>query len=417
MKKIWLTGLVLAAGLAFAGAASAQIKLGVAGPITGANASFGAQLTNGVRKAVEDINKAGGILGQKVEVEIGDDVSDPKQGVSVANKFVGDGVKFVIGHFNSGVTIPASDVYAENGILFITPSATNPKITDRKLWDAFRTCGRDDQQGMVWAELARDKLKGKKIAVIHDKTTYGKGLADAALDNMHKFGVKEVLYEGVNTGEKDYSAIVSKIKDAGADYLMWGGLHTEGGLILRQMRDQGMNTIMISGDGITDSEFAAIGGPGVEGTLMTFGPEPRNNPNAKDAVDSFKAKGFDPQGYTLYSYAAVQIMKQAAEKANSLDPKKVAEVMHSGTPFHTVIGDISYDKKGDRTTVDYVWYVWKKGADGKISYGQICSCSLAPPGDQRRLGAAAGTEMRKPAVIGGFLFVRSAYLTELRKRF
>jgi branched-chain amino acid transport system substrate-binding protein len=371
MRTAILKSMPLALSLLFAGAAQAQVKLAVAGPVTGANAAFGAQLTQGVQQAVEDINKAGGILGQKIQVEVGDDVSDPKQGVSVANKFVGDGVTFVVGHFNSGVTMPASDVYAENDILFITPSATNPKITDRKLWDAFRTCGRDDQQGMVWAELARDKLKGKKIAVIHDKTTYGKGLADAALDNMHKFGVKEVLYEGVNTGEKDYSAIVSKIKDSGADYLMWGGLHTEGGLILRQMRDQGMNTIMISGDGITDSEFAAIGGPGVEGTLMTFGPEPRNNPNAKAAVDSFKAKGFDPQGYTLYSYAAVQIMKQAAEKANSLDPKKVAEVMHSGMPFHTVIGDISYDKKGDRTTVDYVWYVWKKGADGKIGYVQL----------------------------------------------
>src|SRR5580693_8080419 len=371
MKKYWLSGAVFAAALAAAGAASAQIKMGVAGPITGPNAAFGAQLTMGTQQAVDDINKAGGILGQQITLEQGDDVSDPKQGVSVANKFVGDGVKFVIGHFNSGVTIPASDVYAENGILFITPSATNPKITDRKLWDAFRTCGRDDQQGMVWAEFARDKLKGKKIAVIHDKTTYGKGLADAALDNMHKFGVKEVRYEGVNTGEKDYSAIVSKIKDSGADYLMWGGLHTEGGLILRQMRDQGMNTVMISGDGITDSEFAAIGGLGVEGTLMTFGPEPRNNPNAKEAVASFKAKGFDPQGYTLYSYAAVQIIKQAAEKANSLDPKKVAEVMHSGIPFHTVIGDISYDKKGDRTTVDYVWYVWKKEPDGKIGFEQL----------------------------------------------
>ena len=285
MRTAILKSIPLALSLLLAGGAHAQLKLAVAGPVTGANAAFGAQLTQGVQQAAEDINKAGGILGQKIEVEVGDDVSDPKQGVSVANKFVGDGVKFVVGHFNSGVTMPASDVYAENGILFITPSATNPKITDRKLWDAFRTCGRDDQQGMVWAELARDKLKGKKIAVIHDKTTYGKGLADAALDNMHKFGVKEVLYEGVNTGEKDYSAIVSKIKDAGADYLMWGGLHTEGGLILRQMRDQGMNTIMISGDGITDSEFAAIGGPGVEGTLMTFGPEPRNNPNAKAAVD------------------------------------------------------------------------------------------------------------------------------------
>ena len=240
MRTAILKSIPLALSLWCAGAAHAQIKIGVAGPITGANAAFGAQLNQGVTQAAEDINKAGGILGQKIEVEAGDDVSDPKQGVSVANKFVGDGVKFVVGHFNSGVTIPASDVYAENGILFITPSATNPKVTDRKLWDAFRTCGRDDQQGMVWAELARDKLKGKKIAVIHDKTTYGKGLADAALDNMHKFGVKEVLYEGVNTGEKDYSAIVSKIKEAGADYLMWGGLHTEGGLIVRQMRDQGM---------------------------------------------------------------------------------------------------------------------------------------------------------------------------------
>jgi branched-chain amino acid transport system substrate-binding protein len=371
MQGLFLKSLPLALTLLFATASQAQVKIGVAGPITGANAAFGAQLTQGVEQAVEDINKSGGILGQKLEVEPADDVSDPKQGVSVANKFVGDGVKFVVGHFNSGVTIPASDVYAENDILFITPSATNPKVTDSGKWDAFRTCGRDDQQGMVWAELARDKLKGKKIAVVHDKTTYGKGLADAALDNMHKFGVKEVLYEGVNTGEKDYSAIVSKIKESGADYLMWGGLHTEGGLIVRQMRDQGMNTVMISGDGITDSEFAAIGGSGVEGTLMTFGPEPRNNPNAKDAVAAFKAKGFDPQGYTLYSYAAVQIIKQAAEKANSLDPKKVAAVMHSGVPFHTVIGDISYDKKGDRTTVDYVWYVWKKGTDGKIGFEQL----------------------------------------------
>src|SRR6202158_1560889 len=371
MTKHWLSGVALAAALAFSGAASAQIKMGVAGPITGPNAAFGAQLVQGTSQAVEDINKAGGILGQKIQVEVGDDVSDPKQGVSVANKFVGDGVKFVVGHFNSGVTMPASDVYAENGILLITPPATNPKVTDRNLWDAFRTCGRDDQQGMLWAELARDKLKGKKIAVVHDKATYGKGLADAALDNMHKFGIKEVLYEGVNTGEKDYSAIVSKIKASGADYLMWGGLHTEGGLIVRQMRDQGLNTIMISGDGITDNEFASIGGPGVEGTLMSFGPEPRNNPAAKDIVAAIKGKGFDPAGYTLYSDAGGQIIKQAAEKANSLDPKKIAEVMHSGMTFNTVIGPIAYDTKGDRTTVDYVWYVWEKSDDGKITYQQL----------------------------------------------
>jgi branched-chain amino acid transport system substrate-binding protein len=372
MRKLWLTGLVLAAGLAFAGAANAQIKIGVAGPITGPNASFGAQLTNGVSQAAEDINKAGGILGQQITVEQGDDVSDPKQGVSVANKFVGDGVKLVVGHFNSGVTIPASEVYADNGVLMITPSATNPKVTDRKLWDAFRTCGRDDQQGALWADYALKNLKGKKIAIIHDKTTYGQGLADAARGPMNAGGLKEVLYEGVNTGEKDYSAIVSKIKSVGADYLMWGGLHTEGGLIIRQMRDQGMKTVMISGDGITDNEFASIGGPGVEGTLMSFGPDPRNNPNAKDVVAEFRAKGFEPEAYTLYSYAAVQVMKQAAEKAKSLDPKKIAEAMHApGNKFQTVLGDISFDAKGDRTTVDYVWYVWKKGDDGKITYKQM----------------------------------------------
>ena len=371
MRSAFLKGVAALFFLGFAGAAEADVTIGVAGPITGANASFGAQLTQGVAQAAEDFNRSGGILGQRIVIQQGDDVSDPKQGVSVANKFVGDGVRFVVGHFNSGVTIPASEVYADNGVLMITPSATNPKVTERKLWDVFRTCGRDDQQGRLWADLALGKLKDAKIAIVHDKTTYGQGLADAAKGFMNAGGKKEVLYEGVNAGEKDYSAIVSKIKASGAEYLMWGGLHTEGGLIVRQMRDQGIKTVMISGDGITDTEFASVGGPGVEGTLMSFGPEPRNNPNAKGIVAEFAAKGFDPQGYTLYSYAAMQIVKQAAEKANSLDPKKLAEVMHSGVIFKTVIGDIAYDKKGDRTTVDYVWYVWQKGEDGKITFKQM----------------------------------------------
>jgi branched-chain amino acid transport system substrate-binding protein len=371
MRSAFLKGAAALFALGIASAAEADVTIGVAGPITGANASFGAQLTQGVEQAAQDFNKSGGILGQKVVVATGDDVSDPKQGVSVANKFVGDGVHFVVGHFNSGVTIPASEVYVDNNVLMITPSATNPKVTDRGLWDVFRTCGRDDQQGRLWADLALGKLKDAKIAIVHDKTTYGKGLADAAKGFMNAGGKKEVLYEGVNAGEKDYSAIVSKIKASGAEYLMWGGLHTEGGLIVRQMRDQGMKTVMISGDGITDNEFASVGGPGVEGTLMSFGPEPRNNPNAKAVVAEFAAKGFDPQGYTLYSYAAMQIIKQAAEKADSLDAKKLAEVMHSGMSFKTVIGDIAYDKKGDRTTVDYVWYVWQKGEDGKITFKQM----------------------------------------------
>ena len=368
MKKLLLGGIALGAVLAMSGVANAQIKLGVGGPITGPNAAFGAQLKNGAEQAVEDINAAGGVLGQKITISVGDDVSDPKQGVSVANKFVGDGVKWVLGHFNSGVTMPASEVYAENGILMISPSATNPKITERGLWNTFRTCGRDDQQGGVASAYLLKNFKDKKIAVVHDKTTYGQGLADETKKGLNAGGVKEVLYEGVNAGEKDFSALVSKIKAAGADYLYWGGLHTEGGLIVRQMRDQGLKTILVSGDGITTDEFATIGGPGVEGTLMTFPPDTQKRPEAAAVVKKFESKNFKPEAYTLYSYAAVQIMAEGAKRANSTDPKKIAAALHGGQPVKTVIGDIGFDKKGDITRPDYTVYTWKKGADGKITY-------------------------------------------------
>ena len=370
MKKHVLSGIAIAAVFALAGTANAQIKIGVAGPITGPNAAFGAQLKNGAEQAAADINAKGGINGQKIELVFGDDVSDPKQGVSVANKMVGDGVKFVMGHFNSGVTIPASEVYAENGILMISPSATNPKITERGLWNVFRTCGRDDQQGEVAGKYIAENLKGKKIAVVHDKTTYGKGLADETQKAMNKLGVKEVLYEGINTGEKDFSALVSKIKAAGADIVYWGGLHTEGGLIIRQMRDQGLSAVMLSGDGLVSDEFASIGGPATEGTLMTFPPDPRKRPEAAAVVKAFEAKKFNPEAYTLYSYAAIQVIADAAAEAKSIDPKKVAETLKNGKTWATVIGGLAFDKKGDITRPDYVMYTWKKGADGKITYVQ-----------------------------------------------
>ena len=377
MKGMTKVGLAFAVAIATAGAASAQVKIGMGGPITGPNAATGAQMKNGVDQAVEDINKAGGILGQKLSASYGDDASDPKQGVSVANNFAGEGVKFVIGHYNSGVTIPSSEVYKENGILEITPASTNPTVTERNMWNIFRVCGRDDQQGQVAGEYILKHFNGKKIAVIQDKTTYGKGLADEMKKTINKGGMKEVLYEGVNTGEKDFSALVSKIKQVNPDLIYWGGLYTEGGLIVRQLRDQGVKAPLMGGDGITSDEFAAVGGPGVEGTLMTYGPDPRNKPQAKKVVDEFRAKQFEPEAYTLYSYAGVEIIKQAAEAAKSLDPKKVAEKMHSGMAFHTVLGDISYDKKGDRTNLDYVMYVWKKTPEGKISYvecpGNDCS--------------------------------------------
>jgi branched-chain amino acid transport system substrate-binding protein len=377
MKTITTLGFALGIAMVTAGTAAAQVKFGVGGPITGPSAATGAQMKNGVDQAAADINAAGGILGQKITVSYGDDASDPKQGVSVANKFAADGVKFVIGHYNSGVSIPSSEVYQENGILQITPASTNPTVTERKMWNIFRVCGRDDQQGQVAGEYIVKHFKGKKIAIVHDKTTYGKGLADETRKTMAKGGMKEVLYEGINTGEKDFSALVSKIKQSGADLIYWGGLYTEGGLIVRQMRDQGVKAPLMGGDGITSDEFASVGGPGVEGTLMTYGPDPRNKPDAKKVVDEFRAKKFEPEAYTLYSYAGVQIIKQAAEAAKSLDPKKVAEKMHSGMQFKTVLGDLAYDKKGDITKLDYVMYVWKKDPSGKITYvecpGSDCS--------------------------------------------
>ena len=197
-------------------------------------------------------------------------------------------MKFGLGHFNSGVTLPASEVYRENGMMAVTPSATNICVTDRKLgacgdnWKEaapdllmFRTCGRDDQQGGVAASFIVEKLAGKAVAVIHDKTPYGQGLADATKAALEGKGVQAAIYEGVNTGDKDFSALVSKMKEAKVEVVYWGGLHTEGGLLVRQMADQGMKATFMSGDGITSDEFASIGGPAVEGTLMTFPPDPR----------------------------------------------------------------------------------------------------------------------------------------------
>jgi len=372
MKSKLFAGAVLAAGLAFAGAASADdIKIGVAGPLTGPNAAFGAQLQKGTEQAIADINKAGGVLGNKFVLSLGDDVSDPKQGVSVANKFVGDGITYVVGHFNSGVTIPASEVYSENGVLMISPSATNPKVTERGLWDVFRTCGRDDQQGAVAGKFIADHYKGAKVAVLHDKTPYGQGLADETKKAMNAAGLTEVMYEGINVGDKDFSALISKMKDAGVTVTYWGGLHTEGGLIVRQSADAGLKSQFISGDGIVSDEFAAIAGPAAEGVLNTFGPDPRNNPDAAGIVKEFRDAGFEPEAYTLYSYAAVQVMAQAMTKAGTVDTQKVAAMIKSGGPWKTAIGSLEYDSKGDRKSLDYTMYIWKKGADGKITYVQM----------------------------------------------
>ena len=371
MKKSLLSAVAMTALVAFSGSAWADILIGVAGPITGPNAAFGAQLQKGAEQAAADINAAGGINGEQIKIVIGDDVSDPKQGISVANKFVADGVKFVVGHFNSGVSIPASEVYAENGIFQITPASTNPQFTERGLWNTFRTCGRDDQQGQVAGAYIAANFKDAKVAVIHDKTPYGQGLADETKKGLNAAGVTEVMYEGVNIGDKDFSALIAKMKEAGVTLIYWGGLHTEAGLIIRQSADQGLKAPLFSGDGIVSNELASIAGDAVAGTYNTFGPDPRQNAAAKDVVEKFRAAGFEPEAYTLYSYAATQVIAQAAAAAGTNDPQEVAKAIKEKGPFKTVLGDLSFNEKGDRTDADYVVYQWKKGDDGKYNYFEL----------------------------------------------
>ncbi len=362
MKKQLLTGLALSFGLAVSGAAQADIVVATAGPMTGQYASFGAQMKAGAEQAVADINAKGGVLGQQLVLEVGDDACDPKQAVAVANQMVGKNVALMAGHFCSGSSIPASQVYAEEGILMISPASTNPKFTDERPGDGvFRMCGRDDQQGQVAGKFLAEKFGDKNIAIVHDKTAYGKGLADETKKYMNEAGKQEAVYEAYTAGEKDYTALVSKLKSENIDVLYVGGYHTEAGLIVRQMRDQGMETLLVSGDALVTDEYWQITGDAGEGTIMTFSPDPRKNEEAAPVVAEFKAKNIEPEGYVLYTYAAIQAWAQAAEKAGSTDHDAVVKALNDGE-FDTVLGKVSFDDVGDITLPGYVFYEWKDGS-------------------------------------------------------
>ena len=360
------TLLAAAALTAFsASVARADIAVATAGPITGQYATFGEQMQKGMEMAVKDINAAGGLLGEKLKLEVGDDACDPKQAVAVANQLAQAGVKFVAGHFCSSSSIPASQVYNEEGVLQMSPASTNPTLTEQGFDNVYRVCGRDDQQGKVAGKYLSDNYKGKNIAILHDKTAYGKGLADETKKALNASGVNEKLFEAYNPGEKDYSAVVSKLKQEAVDVVYVGGYHTEAGLMARQMAEQGMNTKIVSGDALVTNEYWAITGPAGEGTMMTFGPDPREKPEAKAVVEKFRAAGYEPEGYTLYTYAAMQIYADAVKKAGSTDMKKVIEQLRKNE-FDTVIGKIGFDAKGDVTTPAYVWYRWNNGQYAQV---------------------------------------------------
>jgi branched-chain amino acid transport system substrate-binding protein len=367
MKSLKLIGLALGASLALSAPALAQdITVAVAGPMTGGESAFGRQMKNGAEQAVADLNEAGGVLGKKLALFVGDDACDPKQARSVAEKIAGSKIPFVAGHYCSSSSIPASEAYADGNVLQITPASTNPLFTERNLWNVARVCGRDDQQGLVAADYIAKHYKGKNVAILNDKTTYGKGLADETKKALNKAGFTEKMFESYNKGDKDFNAIVSRLKLEKIDLVYVGGYHQESGLLVRQMRDQGLQTVLMAGDALADKEFASITGPAGEGTLFTFGPDPRNKPTAKAIVERFKAKNIDPEGYTLYTYAAMQVWSQAVTKAKTTDPKKVMDTIKAGS-WDTVIGKMEFDAKGDIKLIDYVVYKW----DAKGNYVEI----------------------------------------------
>jgi len=362
--------------LSFAGAALSALAtpsladdlvIAVAGPMTGPVASIGDQMKRAAEAAAAAINEAGGVNGRKVRIVVQDDACDPKQAVAVANLIVGQGIKFVDGHACSGSSIPASEIYAENNILMMSPASSNPVLTEKGHSTILRLYPRDDAQGAFIAPWIADNEKGKTIAILHDKSAYGKGLATVVKDKLNAGGVTEVLFEGINPGEKDYSAIVSKLKSAGAGFIYFGGYHPEAGLILRQAADQGYKPQLMTGDSIATSEFWQISGPAGEGTLFTFPTDPRRSPTAAHALDQFKAQGFNPEGFTLFSYGVVQAIADGVKRAGSDDPKAVAKALESGEPFETVLGAVKLDAKGDVKDPTYDINKWSDGKYAAIA--------------------------------------------------
>lgn len=346
---------------------SQDIVIAVAGPMTGQYAVFGDQMKRGAQQAVADINAKGGIGGRKLRLEVGDDACDPKQAVTVANDLASRGVLFVAGHYCSSTSIPASDVYQQEGIVEISPASTNPTLTERGLSNIFRLCGRDDQQGPAAAEFIARHFADKRIGIVHDNQTYSKGLADAMKAKLNELGIHEVLYDTVTPGERDYSALVTKLKAAQVDILYYGGYHSEAGLIVRQMREQGMDTRLIGGDALVTQEFWSITGPAGNGTMMSFGPDPRKNPEAVDVVKRFRDAGYEPEGYTLYTYATIQVFAQAVANMKTITAPALVAALHSGH-FNTVMGSFSFNAKGDVNAPGYVFYEWRDGHYAQVAY-------------------------------------------------
>ena len=368
-RTVLMTGLAVGALMAMAvtpttSARADDITIAVAGPMTGELAAFGEQLRRGSAMAVKDINAAGGVLGKQVKLEVGDDQCDPKQAVQVANDLVKKGVVFIAGHYCSGSSIPASEVYSEEGIVQMTPASTNPAFTEgpaaKGIKTVFRTCGRDDKQGVFAGPWLAKSYAGKNVAILDDKSAYGQGLAQETQKNMEAAGLKTALRDTYTAKDKDFSALVSKMKEAKIDAVYVGGYHNDVALMMRQSREQGFKADFISADAMNTAEFWSISGPAGEGLRFSDAASAINLDSAKKVVAEFAADNYAPEGYTLSTYAAIQAWAQAAAKAGSTDGDKVAAALREGD-YPTVIGDIGFDDKGDLKKVNYAWFIWHDG--------------------------------------------------------
>ncbi|MCG2582707.1 MAG: ABC transporter substrate-binding protein, partial [Marinobacter sp.] len=263
VKKL-VTAVSTSIALMGAGHAAAEIKIGIAGPMTGPVAQYGDMQFSGARMAIERINADGGVNGEMLEAVEVDDVCDPKQAVTVANRLVNDGVRFVVGHLCSSSTQPASDIYEDEGILMVTPASTSPDITERGYELVFRTIGLDSMQGPVAGEYLAS-LNPERVAIIHDKQQYGEGIATAVRDTLKNAGVEVAMFEGITAGDKDFSSLITKLKQADVDYVYYGGYHPELGLILRQAEQADLDTVFMGPEGVGNKDINTIAGDASEG--------------------------------------------------------------------------------------------------------------------------------------------------------
>ena len=339
------------------------IKLGVAGAHSGDLASYGIPSVKAAELVVKDVNAKGGILGRQVVLLVEDDVCKPEVATNTATKLLSEGVDVVMGHICSGATKAALGIYKSENIICISPSATNPPLTQSGDYPNFyRTIASDDAQAKLEVDFALDVLKAKKIAVLHDKGDYGKGLAEFAKRFIEEDSRAEVvLYEGVTPGAVDYSAVVQKVRRSKADAVIFGGYHPEASKIIMQMRKKRMKTPFISDDGVKDDTFIKVAGKYAEGVYATGPRDTSSNPLAIAANNAHKkAYGADPGAFFLNAYAATQALLNAIEKAGSTDYEKVSKALKTEY-VETPLGKIKFDDKGDAIGIGFSIYQVRDG--------------------------------------------------------